>query len=256
MSDVSAQRALLAPVEERIHRCVCPLLEGNRTRPFVGSAILLRISSSTFLISASHVLEQERTLFLWSGQQQIELTGTRHCEKKWDFAFVLLDEPVGHELHEYSVLTTDDVDIDDTADMNSLYQFVGFPQNKNRPNGRRLKRNSVSFLVRPAQTKYYGVFGYRPETHFIGEFDRKSVVAAGETRVSTAPKPTGMSGGGMFRMPSPRDLIAGIASERLIGIGILWRKEHSVLIALRMAVVLSGIAAKYPDLARHIPSSS
>lgn len=68
----------------------------------------------------------------------------------------------------------------------------------------------------------------------------------GSRRV-TAPKPHGMSGGGLFRLTAGAPLLVGVLTD--------WPPGKSQMIATHIAIVPEAIRARFPDLASRIPTS-
>jgi hypothetical protein len=69
----------------------------------------------------------------------------------------------------------------------------------------------------------------------------------------TAPDPYGMSGGPLWRF----DIYTGQKpTSRLVGILIEWRDEIAGILAVRMPIVLAGIAHQHPKLGGFIPKTT
>lgn len=84
------------------------------------------------------------------------------------------------------------------------------------------------------------------------KFDREYMLNEAGHDVAVS-KPHGMSGGPVFRLGTFAEIDQGGAQPRLVGFGIEWRKEHIILIGVRIAVVLNAIAQLCPEYANGLP---
>ena len=90
-------------------------------------------------------------------------------------------------------------------------------------------------------------FGIVPERRSASsEYTVKGLLAG--------PDPKGMSGGGVWRLGTPKEFAMGTNLERLIGIGIEHRKDDKVLLGVRVSAVAALIGAVYPDVVVLLPT--
>lgn len=256
MNVIGHPAALLRPLEERLQRSVCPLYECDNRRPLVGSAIFLRLGPAVILITAAHVLQPGRGLYIWAQNNEfIGLDGKSYRNEEFDFAFLRLDDELAGELQGYSVLNPEHIDVDDVPASRRLYAFVGFPETKNRPRALTLQRSSTCLLLVPADEQRYCSRGVTFSTHFIANFHRKALRTDTVSEMVVGPDPHGMSGGGVWRIPSARDLLSFRSTERLIGIGIEYHESERAVVGLRMSIIVPAIARAYPEFASELPIS-
>ena len=84
------------------------------------------------------------------------------------------------------------------------------------------------------------------------DFDRQQLIDPEEGRV-TGPMPHGMSGGGVWRLGRPDEILTGSRWEKLIGIGIEYRKSANVLVGVRMSPVVASLPSCYADISALLP---
>lgn len=241
-------------ISERVHRSACPIYEDDEKRPLVGSSILFKVRSTHFLVTAKHVFDGPKSLYIWAQHELVGLEGELHFSEDFDFAFMRLDPTLANNLQEYRVVEPKNVQVDDDSQSGRVYGFVGLPETQNRVYDRKLRRTLTVLFVTPAEPAAYNSLNLSPITHFVAVFDRERLKIAGVKGTVTGPLPQGMSGGPVWRY-SPR---AGgqAASLRIVGVGVEYHKAQRVLVAVRMSLVMASIRHFYPDLAPDLPLPS
>ena len=226
----------LQEIEERVQLAVCPIYGLDPCeKPFqVGSAILFTVATCSFLVTAAHVLDENKhtTLYVAGLNKLVPLAGPSHRvqapptgrkDDSIDMGFVLLSKALQAELGRFTFLKPQDIDVNDSPAHQTLYAFVGYPETKNRLSRQKtFQLSSVLVAVTPTPAESYEGYGLNPTAHFVGGFDRSKLVDA-HKQVITGPMPHGMSGGGVWRLGSYDQLTLGMHIEKLIGIGIEYR---------------------------------
>ena len=130
--------------------------------------------------------------------------------------------------------------------------WVPASKNKDIDKQRRsFKRKPASYSSNILPPSTLGKLGVEPASHLLLGFDKKkSRNTAGRT--ITAPDPNGMSGGPLWRFEIYKDQKL---TSRLVGILIEWRTEVKGMLAIRMPILLAGIAYNYPHLIHVIPKT-
>ena len=149
-----------------------------------------------------------------------------------------------------------DLDVDDVPVVHTLYGLAGYPETKNRSFlGRKFQLSTTAFVLVPSSVNRYGSLRLNPAAHFVGEFDRRKQVDSEKRRV-TAPDPHGISGGGVWRLGRPEEFVSGTNTEKLVGIGIEYRKLEKLLVGVRISLVLAALAKVYCELGKDLPLSA
>jgi hypothetical protein len=262
----------VALAEDRAAKYVVPLY-GTRDRSeryVVGSGMLLQIEGRGFLVTAAHVLEEQRI-----AQTNIEVPGRkallplsgrgiksrlpesgRRADDRIDIGILPLTRDMVDELLEnFAFLDSRRVDPSDVGGPHTRYTFAGYPSSKHEgPRDGVLAIEPVRYTSEALAPEKYPA-GFQLETHVSIDFDRKRMVARTE-QVQTPPDPHGVSGGGVFRIGTWDEIIAGRNEERLVGVAIEVNNRARCLLGTRISYPLEMIRATFPELSPSIPRSS
>ena len=263
------RRAALA--EDRATKYVVPLYgTAERSKRYVvGSGALVRIDDMGFLLTAAHVLDEQRRVgtnievpgrnaLLPIGGQAMKSplpASGRRDDDQIDIGILPLQPEIVEELlAHFTFLDVEQLDPSDVPGTQTLYTFVGYPSSQHEgPRGGVLTIEPVRYTSGPLHPEMYPK-GFQLETHASIDFDAKRMVARTE-RVQTPPDPHGVSGGGVFRIGTWDEIIAGTNVERLVAIAIEVRKQERCLLGTRIAFPLEMIRTQFPELSPKIPSS-
>jgi hypothetical protein len=262
-------RGALRQAERRVQHAVCPIYGINdRGEPeLLGSSILLKLPTRALLVTAAHVLDKNEhtTLYFGGTERLVELAGpsfrvprpaSGRLKDTLDFGFIDISDVAPDQWSRYRFVTPGDIDVDDLPVAHTLYAFVGYPETRNRPKlGRKFQLSTTAYVLVSSASTRYAALGLNQLTHFVGDFDRRKQFDSGKAVVA-GPDPHGISGGGVWRMGGPSEFANGTNAEKLIGIGIEYRKSDRVLIGVRVGLVVSAILAAAPELARELPNST
>lgn len=233
-----------------------------------GTGVFLNIGDSYFLVTAAHVLDENKdsTLYI-PGNKSGNLVilegdsfksvadGGNRDNDRTDVGVVALKPSLIEEIDPNSFLPVSRTDVDDIGKRTEVYIAMGYPAKKNE----NLNLVRKTFKRRPAcytanilpDAKLDEVCVHRG-SHLLLAFNKKhSRDTTG--RDITAPDPYGMSGGPLWRFDIYPD---HQPTSRLVGILIEWRNEVAGILALRMPIVLAGIAHQYPKLGVFIPNTT
>jgi hypothetical protein len=154
-----------------------------------------------------------------------------------------------------SVLTPDDLDLNDRPAAQTLYGFAGFPGDENMPLPEyKLLRKSYYYGGQPAEEKDYQFLGVLPETHFVMKFERGQMVDRSGAVVAV-PEPGGMSGGPVWKLGTFQEVDSGAARKKVIGITIEWWENRNILVGVRIGVAVEAMRQTLPKLASHLPET-
>ena len=146
------------------------------------------------------------------------------------------------------------VDVDDIGKPGATYIAMGYPATKNAKidtKEKTLKRRPASYTANILPSGKLDGLGVHSGSHLLIAFEKRhSRDRAG--RDITAPDPFGMSGGPLWRF----DVFSDVPGTRLVGMLIEWKSEAGGILAVRLPVVLAGIARNYPSLTEFIPKTS
>ena len=221
----------------------------------IGSCVLVWHSGSRYLLTAAHVAElyPDRSIHLGTASAWREIAHPFRLFKKRDakgdddtidIAYKRLDSALADDLDGCHFLTGSQLGTSDRphfqAPGRSKYTALGWP--KNRLNYSRAFRETtpenIAHTGSIASLDEHKSIKVRADTSLAIEFNKKRVV--GSQGVQQAPAITGLSGGGMFRMPS-LELVGDLAQPTLAAIIIQHRPVERLMLGTRLGPILRGI---------------
>lgn len=250
-------------------QCVCPLWILVRGKPdLIGSATLLQVEQTRFLITAAHVIDRAMNQALLvgnpSGFMQIGGCGkltqpasdSRQADRN-DTAVIALDEATTSFIEEaYAPLPVHYADATDSFSPGKSYEFFGCPWRKvDSSKSRRIFEPSIfKFKSESVAETDYASLGLSPHKHITVEFDLKRVVD-GNGRAVVAPDPEGMSGGPVWSFVPVDSSGQKMWTRRLAGIAIRYISKKRTLVGVRINVALECIRMMFPNLSPSIPAN-
>lgn len=230
----------------------------------IGSAVLLNVNGSKVMITAAHVIDENKVTTLYvGGNANIELIEAEfsitEAPKKmrsldhYDVAFCELPPALAEKL-QATFISMDDVARHVPDEQGRLYTALGFPNTMNKIGWNERK----SGLIRSEMLQFTNPYRIDEEVardlpnsgkdHIFIPYSERWQDEDG--LVENAKKPTGMSGGAVIDCgkASSVETIAGTnnPTQRLAGISIEYRKERHVMIATRMAVIVPELERAFP----------
>jgi hypothetical protein len=264
-----AQRAIFTGADlrvraflKRIGPAVCPVYIPDHTgAPVVnGSAVLLQFGQTRFLITAAHVMDDAKAHDFYVGGDeeivgisapyQVSVGPGSRQHDKVDLAVVKLGEKDVQRLGPRAYISPHwmepfAAERGPSASKRLHYLSLGFIASKQPP----LKDNELVPHLTPslhggAPAISYRRLGLDPRTHLLLEFSRKRM--EGPNGRITAPRPRGISGGGVWYLPDFMTQHPGI--PLLVAITIEYKAaSHNVLICTRLGYIVKWILDKYPE---------
>lgn len=225
----------------------------------LGSSVLIRIATQSFLITAAHVMDEakKQPLFVGGTDSPIHLEGQFYSTRKplsgerkddkLDLSVVPLNEDIVNKLgHSCLFLGLDDIDAHERSELHSLYIAIGYPGTK-QP---KQKGNQLDYI--PMTLGTIGVPAdecqhcrINPDTNILLRFTKKKV--HNKLRLETAPNPHGMSGGGVWSVNRSSDC------ARLVAIQHEYLDREHMLLATRIGLCFHVIGDHFPNLLHHLP---
>jgi hypothetical protein len=263
-------KARINKIEHSLSKCICPIYSINEKNApeLLGSSVLLKVSKLHFLVTAAHVIKENKnsTLYLFGRTKLIELIGTVYTtpfnvsinskESKNEFAFMLLDDLTIQELIHFEYLNNTDIEPNDYPHEKKLYTFVGYPASKNKPRYdiKSIKRSVFSFTNNSCGISDYIKLGVEQYSHINISFDKYKGID-NQGRIKIMPDPWGMSGGGIW---SSIDLSSFPLkyNPKLVGIGIEYHKKEKIMLGIKISLVIESLKKYYPEVGKYFPESN
>jgi hypothetical protein len=249
-------------------RSVWPLVVINHAGEYeqVASCVLVRIGPLRFVWTAAHVLDwaTKSTLSIITGVGLIALSGARFRtplppsrnreDDRRDVGFFLLDNGDDIESAECVFLTPDDLDFAERPVYDperSHYLALGFPMSKTYiiPAEGIMRTKHLSLILMPAPADAYARLGRAPDTHLLLRYrPKRAYTIRGKL---TPPNVKGMSGGGIWRFDSSRDLT--VSTGKLVAIFTDWSRLSGIWVGYRVSLAGRAIVDLFPELDKYLP---
>lgn len=253
----------LSVTQERIRNVVLPIYgEKSNGVPFLqGSAFLLRVQDAHFLVTAAHTLAAypDSPLFVRGAGKPVGLNGTfthTRSEGVVDLAFARLDERMIDLANRFRPVTLSEIDVYDWPTPHRIFTFIGYPHSANKAN---IQTKTLEPLIQPYSShqplllEEYEQLGLNPCAAIAVHFDLSKAEEAETRRVVTPKRPTGISGGPVWRMGNYLELYRQTNREKVVGLAVEFRRKPSLLIGARVGLVVEAIRSRFPELSNHLP---
>lgn len=245
-------------------QCVMPLCgyDENDDPEIIGSGVLLKVASRTFLVTATHVFTDNKDSTLcYPGTDGLEeLTGNRigADRDEEDVSVMLLDDSTAKDISfNYSALPLFFIDMNDITTKGDRYDLVGFPED--------LQTTSLeSAVLRSQQLRYHGSAApdrtYRKcevtrVSHIVVDHSKNK---ASDVDANTVKPPSMncMSGGAVWKRKESDPSLFGLRPMRLVGIMIEKHDRWAGVVSTRINYVIEAIRSEFPELSSILPHSS
>jgi hypothetical protein len=229
----SFQRTFDASVE-RLRGAVIPIIgEHNGSPILLASAVLLLLQNRHFMVTAQHVLDENKTttLYFFGGTgEPIPLLADFFIERKLDIAICDLSPDQVNSLSHKLFLTNRNFRTKAQARQRTYAAVVGYPATKTKVlPGTTFVDSEMFSMANFVRSEGRG--------QIFVTFEKKRVTYVDVRRQLTAPDPYGMSGGAIFSMP-----VTGLAMLQktpavLAGIATHWRRSRRLFEGVTIDVV-------------------
>jgi hypothetical protein len=269
--DVDLRRTIITLVQDnalpRIVGFTHPVFAPDaRGKPqVVASALILQIGLAHLLITATHVLKRWPGAAINTGEQFWPVRGqhaTLHTDgatsgsddDKADISIVRLEEDLAGHLTPDGVLSMGDLDLDPPIIGLEPYLVCGYPVSRNRGGlkGREFTAQAYSVIVHDGDQALYTAVGADTSSQFVAPLKPRDVWEM--DRQVTAPHLIGVSGGGVWRMPTSKGAI------RDVKLGAIVIEQHRKgrnphLRGTRTSALLQLVHSQHADLREALESA-
>lgn len=257
----------------RVASATAPILGLDRTdKPkFLGSAVLVKINTWHFALTAAHVLDNRSwtNLYIGSGNEVVPLQGTygktllpdtgNRNQDRIDIGLVHLSEETVQNMQEDEFLTLDDTYNLNSATTTGHFVFTGYPQSRHKSaiKGSEAEATPYSFVVDPAPLADYQNAALNPRISLLLRFDKKNLWRPSGRVVG--PNPTGISGGGVWFLNNA--FTTTQLKPLLVAIAIQWweklgkKKPPKRILATKLHIAFSVLWSRFPELRPHLTAS-
>ena len=233
-------------------------VENGAPRPH-GSGVFVQVGMEKFLFTAAHVTDEvESDIYVGTGEHDMlrlggDLTGNKASghrnDDRIDIAIIKLDQETVRKLgDQYDFLSSAEIGVNHEFKHLAMYQSVGFPATMSKFNRYKneLRSRPFIFTTMPAEAKVYEELNCESFSNVIVHYDKKRVKDYSTNKIQTGPDPLGISGSGLWYIPSQLKTKAEKVNKKLVAIMTEWPKENRKFwIGTRIDLFTEIIRQKY-----------
>jgi hypothetical protein len=255
-------REIQLEANKNAYECTCHYLKLKDGEPHPhATGIFTNIQNNYFLITAAHVIENQQTeIYVGYDKHKVtrlggELTinqmttNEKRVDDKIDIAILKLDdESIGYVKQRYKFLDYSELGINHKTKILPYYSAIGFPASQNKFNKYKNQLNSKPFIftTMPADDKIYTELNCKKFLNLIVHYDKKKVIEYSTNKTQTGPDPYGISGGGLWYVPTQLVQEGDKVQKKLVGVLTEWPiKNNKYWISTRIDVFTEIIRQKY-----------
>lgn len=220
-----------------------------------GSGVLMKISGTTFVLTAGHVAAgvQSGSLYIPGRRGLIPLVGgvsyTRRAieadrdSDKVDVGYVRMNSATARKIHpSFTAVGLEDIDAADDVERVPLATFVGYPCSKSRKHCSVHSTETVTYTGHVWSRDVYEKLGYSRSGHICIKMRLKRASSSLFGSNSIAPHPRGVSGGAILAWPETYVDRVSDPKLKLIGIAHTYDKRANCLAGTHVMVLIRTIA--------------
>ena len=224
----------------------------------IGSCIIIRISGSPFLLTASHVIDECEAEGLFVGAMgafipirgDASITAKIHGKRSddhYDVAVIPLEGDLLEKFNEIPVVAESMIDWNGAANPGHLFMAIGYPNSRNKISYRGGTKITPAVISHTDAIVSDNVTAKRMpgggQHHLFLRYERRAIDAIGDEQ--NAIKPRGLSGGPLINLgklsspdvlenrKSTTPMLAAIVTERGVGLNLVCTKMAVVREVLR-----------------------
>jgi len=222
------------------YKVTCHYLKIKDGKPHPeGSGVFLKIGNEKFLLTAAHVIEnQENDIYVGIDKHNLvklggELTinsisGSRKKDKL-DLAIMKLSTETINKLGDvYEFLDESEIGINHNFKDLPMYQSVGFPATMSKYNRHKdeIKSNPFIYTTMPAESEVYQKLNCETYCNIIVKYDKGKIINYKTKKQQTGPDPFGISGSGLWYIPSQLEVPGKKLDKLLVAIMTEWPVQN------------------------------
>ncbi|MBJ2124361.1 hypothetical protein [Flavobacterium sp. IB48] len=244
---------------ESMRSCTCMLLTDTSNYKVHGTGVFIQIQEHYFLVSAAHVFDRYRDLFIFLSEDYeiIKPGGTvfynnpaNRDKDGIDVAVLKLDDNcVSHILRRYTFLQAEDLAINHTFRDGECYTFLGYPTSKSKVLYKTDIFDATTFFyfTSPAKNEEYSKLNRNPAVNVAAFYNKKLAYNGKNNTFGTGPDLHGISGCGLW-YTDPSHLVSGVIKPKLTAIMTDWPVKNRYIIIGTRIDLITGLIKKYIDV--------
>lgn len=221
----------------------------NHPEPvLIGTCLILEINKRFFLISASHVINENEvtSIYVGGGEGLFELTGdaVKTTGLDSDLVDIFIIEVSEKDLRTWSITNyvgIESIYINKICNHKEIYTFIGYPSTKSkvvRTQANHVRSELHQYYNSTCEDNVFQEVGVHRTSHILIGFEQRKCMSG--VQQVTFPKPNGMSGGGVWFNSSINSFPTKV-DAKLAGLAVKNCKSEKCLLAINIDAVLQII---------------
>lgn len=241
--------AIDSAIHNEIVRYTCQLFEkgGKYGYKPLGSGVCLKISDKYFIVTASHVVENQSEFYVKGNGKFVAIVGDSRStdiakSNGIDLAYIILDKSILDDfLFNHDFLPINKIQGRHKLLDASQYVICGYPERNIKVVNNNVSTGSSYFILPPQKEHVYNYYKLKKEHFFLFEYKGKAVNVITNTKSKNIKDPYGISGGGIWCIvPTQTDNGFDI-QYRLIGIVIGGKTKYMSLVGVRIELLIEDM---------------
>lgn len=261
MKIIDYYREIQFEASKDAYKCTCHYLvidDRGNPKPY-GSGVFVKIQDFYFLLTAAHVVDNKmediyigiakHILLKLGGEYTTNIAPGHRDDDKLDIAILKLsDEAVEKIGDTYQFLSEEELGINHEIKELPMYQSIGFPASKSKYNTfkKSIVSNPFIYTTMPAKQNIYDELKSPIFSNLIVHYEKEKVFDYKTGQYQTGPDPFGISGSGLWFIPSQLREKGEKIDKKLVAIMTEWPTENrNFWIGTRIDIFTEIIRKKY-----------
>jgi len=228
----------------------------------IGSGVLILFRAYYFILTAGHVIDEQKSGHLLIPGVTRHLTGIRGrfshfnpiIDRKNDLVdvgYFKLETDFGLELSKvFEVVTEQDMFLAPEYAEDTIFSLCGYPYRKSKIENDQVNNEIFSYSALHAKPEEYKKHNCKQSYQIVMKFNRKKAVDSYSGKKEISPLPHGISGGGIFIWPKIFESLTPM-DRKLTGICHTYKQSEHLFIGTNLLLIINFILHNNPELAKN-----
>lgn len=242
---------------------LCPIFIGTEKDVIqIGTGVLIELFGFVFLFTAAHIIdetENDKGTLMIPCEDSIESidgfysyislrNGQERGDDILDIGYYKLSKGFSKKLHPNLIPLKDSelLILQDFSNIDVL-SFAGYPSTKSKRKNENIFTEVFSYSGVKLDQAMYQKFGFDPKVNILSLFRAKKVVDLKGNHY-TPPKPSGISGGGIYAWQKNEDGTYLPFNRKLIGIGHTYKKREKLFVGTNILFCINCVQRNNREL--------
>jgi hypothetical protein len=232
---------------------VIPLFRYNADKmEHYASGVLIEVGNTVYLLTASHVVEVTKTIYMPVQEDIVPVLGGCHYipsnpSKKTniDFAYIKIDSGLSVNKKKYiRILKLSEMDLNSNLSVNDFCVFTGYPHRKSKNKENIISTEFFEYVGSYSKDdELYNRYYCNKVDNLIIRYNFRDTTTRFGDNLQEVVSPEGISGGGIFNSQIKTKLDNDVHSNpKLIGIAHFYDRHKKIMIGTRIEYCLRFMA--------------